>query len=197
MRLMTSLLTPAHRHLLFVYSELLLCLKPHNLSRRTHRTCSKLRGVLQRPSAKSNTAQSQIPTQTSKASPQHGARSSGCLPSTQPCPGPVPDSRRNAPSSGTALRGTSLFEAAAFAWHTQLGRSSRRLLEPSTHAQACHAFSVIPFDHLLMLPQLQMTTPNIHSLTSRAIQSYNNQHRNHQRRVATEHPICGRSKLQP
>lgn len=194
---MTSLLTPAHRHLLFVYSELLLCLKPHNLSRRTHRTCSKLRGVLQRPSAKSNTAQSQIPTQTSKASPQHGARSSGCLPSTQPCPGPVPDSRRNAPSSGTALRGTSLFEAAAFAWHTQLGRSSRRLLEPSTHAQACHAFSVIPFDHLLMLPQLQMTTPNIHSLTSRAIQSYNNQHRNHQRRVATEHPICGRSKLQP
>lgn len=194
---MTSLLTPAHRHLLFVYSELLLCLKPHNLSRRTHRTCSKLRGVLQRPSAKSNTAQSQIPTQTSKASPQHGARSSGCLPSTQPCPGPIPDSRRNAPSSGTALRGTSLFEAAAFAWHTQLGRSSRRLLEPSTHAQACHAFSVIPFDHLLMLPQLQMTTPNIHSLTSRAIQSYNNQHRNHQRRVATEHPICGRSKLQP
>lgn len=194
---MTSLLTPAHRHLLFVYSELLLCLKPHNLSRRTHRTCSKLRGVLQRPSAKSNTAQSQIPTQTSKASPQHGARSSGCLPSTQPCPGPVPDSRRNAPSSGTALRGTSLFEAAAFAWHTQLGRSSRRLLEPSTHAQACHAFSVIPFDHLLMLPQLQMTTPNIHSLTSRAIQSYNNQHRNHQRRVATEHPICGRSKLRP
>lgn len=194
---MTSLLTPAHRHLLFVYSELLLCLKPHNLSRRTHRTCSKLRGVLQRPSAKSNTAQSQIPTQTSKASPQHGARSSGCLPSTQPCPGPIPDSRRNAPSSGTALRGTSLFEAAAFAWHTQLGRSSRRLLEPSTHAQACHAFSVIPFDHLLMLPQLQMTTPNIHSLTSRAIQSYNNQHRNHQRRVATEHPICGRSKLRP
>lgn len=194
---MTSLLTPARRHPLFVYSELLLCLKPRNLSRRTHRTCSKLRGGLQRPSAKSNTAQSQIPTQTSKASPQHGARSSGCLPSIQPCPGPVPDSRRNAPSSGTALRGTSLFEAAGFAWHTQLGRSSRRLLEPSTHAQACHAFSVIPFDHLLMLPQLQMTTPNIHSLTSRAIQSYNNQHRNHQRRVATEHPRCGRSKLQP
>ena len=142
MGLMTSLLTPARRHPLFVYSELLLCLKPRNLSRRTHRTCSELRGLLQRPRAKSNTAQSQIPTQTSKASPQRGARNSGCLPSAQPCPGPVPDSRRDAPSLGTAPTGTALFEATAFAWHTQLGKSSRRLLEPNTHTQACHALSI-------------------------------------------------------
>lgn len=102
--LITSLLTPACRHPLFVYSELLLCLKPRNLSRRTHRTCSELRECLQTASAVSR-LRSQIPTQTSKASRSTGLGAQGVCPPHSPAQALFQTGREKCPSSGTALRG--------------------------------------------------------------------------------------------
>lgn len=99
-------------------------------------------------------------------------------------------------SQGQPLVGYSLFEVTAFTQHTHLRRdpasafwNPKHMLRPATPS-----LSVIPFDHFLMLPQLQTATnPNIHSLTSRV--SPDAQHRNHWTRLATEHSRCGQSKV--